>query len=143
MPTICYETVIPHVVRRQIVELAGLGNRPDVLVNLTNDSWFNDSSELAMHLACSRLRAIECRTPLVVAANGGLSANVDCCGRVLDVSQPMTDQVLLVEVTPGGNKSIYLQHGDTFAIGCLLGTVLLVVGGLVRRSPAAPANSPL
>ena len=142
MPTICYETVIPHVVRRQVVELAGRGSRPDVLVNLTNDSWFNDSSELAMHLTCSRLRAIECRTPLVVAANGGLSANVDRCGRLLDVSQAMTEQVLLVEVIPGGSDSIYLQYGDTFAIGCLLGTVLLAVGGLVRRSPTAlPAES--
>lgn len=132
MPTICYETVIPHVVRGQVAELAAAGSRPDVLVNITNDSWFYDSSELAMHLACSRLRAIECRTPLVVAANGGLSANVDVCGRLLDVSLPMTEQVLLAEVTPGGHPALYLQLGDTFAIACLVGSVVVLAAALVR-----------
>ncbi len=133
MPTICYETVIPHVIRRQVVELTDAGERPDVLVNITNDSWFYDSSELAMHLACSRFRAIECRTPMVVAANGGLSANIDRCGRVLDVSQPMTEEVLLVDVVPGGSDTPYLRYGDTFAIACLVVSVLLAADGLLRR----------
>lgn len=133
MPTICYETVIPHVVRSQVVELAREGQRPDVLVNITNDSWFYDSSELTMHLTCSRLRAIECRTPLVAAANGGLSANVDRCGRLLAVSQPMTPEVLMVDVVPGGAESPYLAHGDTFAIACLVVTVCLIAGGWFVR----------
>lgn len=133
MPTICYETVIPHVVRSQVVELAREGKRPDVLVNVTNDSWFYDSSELTMHLACSRLRAVECRTPLVAAANGGLSANVDRCGRLLAVSQPMTPEVLLVDVVPGGAESTYLAHGDTFAIACLVVTLCLVAAGWFVR----------
>lgn len=135
MPTICYETVIPHVVRRQVVQLTEAGQRPDVLVNLTNDSWFYDSSELRMHLTCSRLRAIECRTPLVAAANGGLSANVDACGRLLAVSLPMSPEVLMVDVVPGGHDTLYLRMGDTFAIGCLLVTLVAVaVGRFVGRS---------
>ncbi|QDU54140.1 apolipoprotein N-acyltransferase [Aeoliella mucimassa] len=133
MPTICYETVMPHVVRRQVVQLADAEQRPDVLVNVTNDSWFYDSSELAMHLTCTRLRAIECRTPVVVAANGGLSANIDVAGRVLDLSQPVTNQVLLVDVQPGGHASLYLRYGDTFAIACLAGTVLVFVVGIIQR----------
>lgn len=133
MPTICYETVIPHVIRRQVVELAAAGERPDVLVNITNDSWFDDSSELAMHLTCSRLRAIECRTPLVVAANGGLSANVDRCGRVLDVSEPMVEQVLLVDVVPGSGDSLYLRLGDVSAVGSLIAAVVLAIIGLLRK----------
>ncbi|MCO6047043.1 apolipoprotein N-acyltransferase [Aeoliella sp. ICT_H6.2] len=129
MPTICYETVIPHVVRRQVLQLTEAGQRPDVLVNLTNDSWFYDSSELRMHLACSRLRAIECRTPLVAAANGGLSANVDACGRLLAVSQPMNPEVLMVDVVPGGHDTLYLRAGDTFAIACLVVTLVAVAAG--------------
>ena len=134
MPTICYETVIPHVVRQQVRELTDAEQQPDVLVNITNDSWFYDSSELAMHLTCTRLRAIECRTPVVVAANGGLSANIDNCGRVLAVSQPMIEEVLLVDVVPGGQPTLYLQYGDTFAIACLVGTVLV----LLTRIPFVP-----
>ena len=73
-PSICYETVIPHVIRRQVATLDADGQRPDVLVNLTNDAWYWGSSELDMHLACGVFRAVETRTPLVIAANGGLSA---------------------------------------------------------------------
>jgi apolipoprotein N-acyltransferase len=86
-----------------------------------------------MHLVCSRLRAIECRTPLVAAANGGLSANVDRCGRLLAVSQPMTPEVLLVDVVPGGAESPYLAHGDTFAISCLVVTLCLVAAAWFIR----------
>ncbi len=51
-PNICYETVVPHLIRRQILELRERGQEPDVLVNLTNDGWFWGSSELDLHLRC-------------------------------------------------------------------------------------------
>ena len=69
--------MLPQLIRRQVVELAQLGKTPDVLVNLTNDAWYWGSSELDMHLASGVFRAVEMRTPLVVAANRGLSAYVD------------------------------------------------------------------
>jgi apolipoprotein N-acyltransferase len=129
MPTICFETVLPHIVRGQVAQLTAAGKSPDVLVNITNDSWFDDSSELEMHLTCSRFRAIECRTPLVVAANGGLSASVDKFGRVLGKTQPMTEEVLVAEVTPGASPSLYARDGDWLAFSAtLLGGGLLVSG---------------
>ena len=54
-----------------------------MLVNLTNDAWYWGSSELDMHLACGVFRAVETRMPLVIAANGGISAWIDRTGRVL------------------------------------------------------------
>lgn len=141
MPTICFETVVPHVVRGQLAEIGNGGSPPDVLVNLTNDSWFYDSSELRMHLTCTRFRAIECRTPTVVAANGGLSAHIDLTGELVKVSKPMTEQVLHVEVQPGAAESLYVRFGDALAIGCLLATVLIAIMAILRvrtnRSPTA------
>ncbi|HYO25458.1 MAG TPA: apolipoprotein N-acyltransferase, partial [Lacipirellulaceae bacterium] len=61
-PNICYETVLPHLIRRQVVDLTAAGQTPDVLVNLTNDAWFWGSSELDMHLASGVFRAVEMRT---------------------------------------------------------------------------------
>ncbi len=55
-PNICYETVIPHLIRRQVSQLRAQGEEPDVLVNITNDGWFRGSSELDMHLACGVFR---------------------------------------------------------------------------------------
>ncbi len=52
-PNICFEDTLPHLIRRQVLELRAQGEEPDVLVNLTNDGWFWGSSELDMHLACA------------------------------------------------------------------------------------------
>ena len=83
-PNICYETVIPHVIRRQVNSLKEQGTEPDVLVNLTNDGWFWGSGELDMHLACGIFRAVECRKPLLIAANTGISAWIDGSGRIIE-----------------------------------------------------------
>jgi apolipoprotein N-acyltransferase len=90
-PSICYETVIPHVIR-QHVESA------DVLVNMTNDAWYWGSSELDQHLACGVFRAIESRKPLVIAANGGLSAWIDHVGRVRAVSTRQQPDIIVANV---------------------------------------------
>ncbi|NQU25193.1 MAG: apolipoprotein N-acyltransferase [Candidatus Nealsonbacteria bacterium] len=82
-PNICYETVVPHVIRRQVKDLTDADEEPDLLVNLTNDGWFWGSSELDMHLVCGVFRAVECRKPLLVAANTGISAHIDADGRIV------------------------------------------------------------
>ncbi len=81
-PSICYETVLPHVIRDQVATLKAKNEHPDVLVNLTNDAWYWGSSGLDLHLACGVFRAVETRLPLVVAANGGISAWIDHLGRI-------------------------------------------------------------
>ncbi len=82
-PNICYETVLPHVIRNQLVALRQEGHEPQILVNVTNDGWFWGSSELEQHLACGVFRTVECRRPMVIAANTGISASIDANGRIL------------------------------------------------------------
>jgi apolipoprotein N-acyltransferase len=75
---ICYEDILPDLV----ADLAG-GRRPDLLVNLTNDSWFGDTWEPHQHLNFARFRAVEHRAPLVRSTNTGISAVVDPTGEVV------------------------------------------------------------
>ena len=82
-PNICYETVLPHVIRNQLAALRQEGQEPQILVNVTNDGWFWGSSELEQHLACGVYRTVECRRPMVIAANTGISAWIDADGRIL------------------------------------------------------------
>ena len=84
-PNICYETVLPYVIRDQLVALRQdpQGHAPQILVNLTNDGWFWGSSELEQHLACGVFRTVECRRPMVIAANTGISASIDANGHIL------------------------------------------------------------
>lgn len=142
-PNICYESVLPHLVRRQVRELAKEGREPDVLVNLTNDGWFWGSSELDMHLVCAVFRAVECRKPFVIAANTGFSAWIDADGRIRAQGPRRAPATLLAEVGRDPRGSWYLVYGDWPAGLCLTATLVFGLVGFwdwrQRRASAAPA----
>jgi apolipoprotein N-acyltransferase len=130
-PDICYETVIPHLIRRQVLQLREQHEEPDVLVNITNDGWFRGSSELDMHLACGVYRAIEMRKPLVIAAHTGLTASIDANGRVIDQLSRQEPGYLIADVQLDSRRSFYLEHGDWFPGLCLAACIGLAAVGLV------------
>jgi apolipoprotein N-acyltransferase len=139
-PNICYESVLSHVIRRQVTQLRRRGEEPDVLVNLTNDGWFWGSSELDMHLACGVFRAVECRKPLLIAANTGISAWIDGNGRMLCRGPRQQTATLLAEVGVDPRESWYLRHGDWAAGLCLVVACLFGLIGLIDRGRAFLAN---
>ena len=73
---VCYEALFPG----EIVQGAA---RPGVLINVTNDGWFGNTTGPYQHYYQSRVRAVEEGVPLIRAANNGISAVVDPYGRPL------------------------------------------------------------
>jgi len=142
-PNICYETVMPQVIRGQMLELAAAGKTPDVLVSVTNDGWFFGSSELDLHLRCGVFRAIETRRPLLIAANTGFSANIDPLGRIVDQGARRKPDILLVNAleltSPAARElSLYVRYGEVpgkagWYLICFVAVVELVSWGLARR----------
>jgi apolipoprotein N-acyltransferase len=132
-PNICFESVIPHLIRRQVNELARAGEEPDVLINLTNDGWFWGSSELDMHLVCGVFRAVECRKPFLIAANTGFSAWIDGDGRIVQRGPRRATGTILARPIPDTRRSWYLEHGDWPAGVCLFCCVLLAILGICGR----------
>jgi apolipoprotein N-acyltransferase len=90
---ICYEAIFPG----QAVDEA---DRPDWLVNVTNDAWFGNSSGPRQHLAAARMRAVEEGLPLMRAANTGITAGFDGFGRELE-HLPMGEDGFLTLTLPG------------------------------------------
>jgi apolipoprotein N-acyltransferase len=117
--TICYETALPEAIRSMVLELERAGGRPDLLANLTNDGWFWGSSELDMHLSAGIFRAIEVRTPLVIAANTGFSAWIDGSGRLLARGPRRQTATLRAAVEPDGRRSPWLVWGSVPTGGCV------------------------
>src|SRR5262249_38310928 len=79
---ICYEDTDPLLARPYGVATAD-GPPADFLVNISNDGWFDGTSEHDEHLAIARFRAVEARRSVARAVNMGISALIDGNGRVL------------------------------------------------------------
>ena len=132
---ICYETALPEAVRSLVLELGRRGGRPDVIVNLTNDGWFWGSSELDMHLTAALFRAIEVRTPIVIAANTGFSAWIDGSGRLLARGPRRAVGTLRAAVRRDGRSSPWLAWGSLpFGLIVAVAAVALLPGRPSRGS---------
>ncbi len=115
---ICYEAIFSG----QIVKP---GNRPDWLVNITNDAWFGDSSGPRQHLAAARMRAVEEGLPLVRAANTGVSAVFDARGHETARLELGRTGVVTAELPGGMSATVFARLGlwvpvvlSVLALGC-------------------------
>ncbi len=133
VPNICFESTVPHLIRRQLLALRRQGYRPNILVNLTNDGWFRGASALDLHLACSVFRAVEFRKPHLIAANTGLSAFVNSSGHILKIGKRRERDWIIAHVIPDDRESGYLLWGDWLGGLCLAASAAFVVGGILRR----------
>ena len=131
--TICYETALPETIRTLIRYCRQINGGPDIMANLTNDGWFWGSSELDMHLTAAIFRAVEVRTPIVIAANTGFSASIDGCGRLLACGPRRKAATLSVEATPDGRWTLWLVWGSLLPGICVVITVTVALEHWVRR----------
>jgi apolipoprotein N-acyltransferase len=133
---ICFEGIFPEISREYVNRGARL------LVNITNDAWFGNSSAPYQHLSMTVFRAVENRVPLVRSANTGITAIIDSRGHVRGMTGLFREALLTGEVRIGHEQSFYSRYGDIFARGCLLAAVLCGTAVLVKRlRPTAPATA--
>jgi len=110
---VCYEAIFPELARNYV------RNGARILVNITNDAWFGNSSAPYQHLSMAAFRAVETRTPLVRAANTGFTAIIDQNGHIRSMTALFEEAIRTGEVTPGSGDSIYLKIGDAGAWVCV------------------------
>lgn len=129
--TICFEDIFPGLSR----EFVKRGSR--LLINQSNDAWFDGTAQHRQHLNLSIMRCIENRVPGVRVSNSGASGFIEPNGRVyhtglavsdkgwLGVSGPLADRKPLSDVSlvepppPGMALTCYTRFGDwVLAIPC-------------------------
>jgi apolipoprotein N-acyltransferase len=119
---ICYEDTDPYLARQYVRPNR---DRPvDFLINISNDGWFNGTSEHEEHLAICRFRAIECRRAVARSVNMGISAVIDGNGRVCALPAPTwaeskkTAAVLTANIPIDRRTSLYAAWGDWLPWTC-------------------------
>ncbi len=130
---ICYEIIFPELARAQVAAGAGL------LLNLTNDAWYGRSSAPYQHFAMAVARAVENRRALVRSANTGISGFVDPVGRVHATTSLFEEAVVAARLPLMIEESFYSRHGDLFAGGCLLVSLVFGLAGMLGRRPSMAA----
>lgn len=120
-PVICYEVIFPSAV-------TGPGERPQWLLNVTNDAWFGLSSGPYQHLTSARLRTIEEGLPMIRAANTGVSAVIDAYGRVL-ASLDMQQEGIIDHRLPAPRVATpYARWGDWTLLAMVVFLAVALIG---------------
>ncbi|MGX9356972.1 apolipoprotein N-acyltransferase [Roseobacteraceae bacterium S113] len=127
---ICYEAIFPRHTRIA-------GQRPDFLMQLTNDAWFGAAVGPWQHLEQARMRAIEQGVPMVRVANTGVSAVLDGKGALVDSLPLNAAGYIDVPLPPALAPTLYARMGDV-PVFVFLGLLLIWVA--VRKSALTPST---
>ena len=132
---ICYESVFGDEIR----EFARDG--ADVLVNLSNDGWYGDTSAPWQHLNMVRMRAIENHRWVLRATNTGVTASIDPGGRVVAAAPRHVRTAIQAPFGYEHDLTFYTRHGDLFAWACVLLTLAMLLWGLRPASGGGALES--
>lgn len=124
---VCYEAIFPELAREYV------RNGARLLVNITNDAWYGRSSAPYQHFSIAAFRAVETRTPLLRAANTGITAIIDQNGHIRTMTGLFVEGFCTGEVRPGSGDSPYLRINDAPAWLCVLLSAGIIAMARVRR----------
>ncbi len=145
---ICFEAASASTCRR-----IAAAPRADLLFNLTNDGWFGDFDPARIQAAqVARWRAVELATPMVRAANTGISGAFDHRGRPIpgrfapdgQTGRRRVAGVLVVDVLLGAGRPTLFARGGWIAQWALFGAagLLVIVGLRGARASKRSTNPP-
>ncbi|TFH85930.1 apolipoprotein N-acyltransferase [Billgrantia azerbaijanica] len=117
---ICYEIIYADLVARR-------ARNAEMLLTVSNDTWFGRSIGPLQHLQMARLRALENGRPVVRATSNGVTAVIDARGRLTARAPQFEVATLTAEVTPMTGHTPFTRTGS-WPVWLLAG--LLVVPGL-------------
>jgi apolipoprotein N-acyltransferase len=128
---ICYEAIFPALARTLVNDGA------DLLVSITNDAWFGQTSAPYQHLSMAALRAVENRVPVLRAANTGVSAIIRPDGSIHYETELFELAYRTADLSWPAVDTVYRRFGDVFAGACLLCSIAWLIVAQQRAQSAA------
>src|SRR3989344_9362141 len=111
-PFICYEIAYPKLVLRS-------AKNADLLVTITDDSWFGTSKASAQHLQIAQMRALETGRYILFSTNNGITAIINPQGKIIARAPVDTATVLHGKVYAMSGKTPFMQWNE-FPISLVL-----------------------
>ena len=103
---ICFESTFPSLSRNFV------NNGAEMLIIITNDAWFGNSSQPYQHAQIAVMRAVENRRAIARSANTGVSELIGPYGRIIK-SLPFNERGIISGVIPlMTEKTFYVRYGD-------------------------------
>jgi len=118
---ICFESTFPDINRLHAKKGA------DSFIYLVNDGWYTTLPEPRQHTKQSIFRAIENRNTVLRCANTGLSAVIDPSGKVREITNLNSNEVITTFIKKSNTITFYTQYGNVFAYLLLTILVLLLL----------------
>ncbi len=115
---ICFEDAFDRDVRLDVPEAS-------LLVNVSNDAWFEDSPQPWQHHQIARVRALESGRSLIRSTNTGVTAIIDPKGRVQAQLPQFTRDVLTAKVQAYEGSTPYVRWGNYLLVSLMM--VVLVM----------------
>jgi apolipoprotein N-acyltransferase len=88
-----------------------------LLINVSNDAWFEDSHEAHQHHAIARMRALEAGRYMIRSTNTGITSFIDPHGEVIKQLPQFEVGVLKAEVQPLSGATPFVRWGDWLIVG--------------------------
>jgi apolipoprotein N-acyltransferase len=129
---ICYEAIRSGFVRR------ALDDDTNLIVNVTVDAWYGDTSEQSQHLMLAATQSALHGLPLLRATTTGISAIVDARGAIVEQTDTFTSELIVREIRPLRVSAPYSSYGDGLAWIFVASSVFLL-GVSASRSRRARA----
>ena len=133
LPLICYEVLFSEEVRNRI------SKNTKLIINITNDAWFGDTSGPHQHLALAKIRAVEFGIPLVRVANTGISAFISPYGKEILRIPLNTKDVKTTTLLSALDMTMYRKYGDyIFIISILFILFINIISTLKKNKEGYP-----
>ena len=116
---ICYESVFGDYMNDFVK------NGAEILVIITNDGWWKNTSGYRQHLLYARLRAIETRRDIARSANTGVSAFINRRGEIISKTEWWEQATLTAQIKTNQKITFYTKYGDyIYRVGLLLTCII-------------------